>query len=96
MTMTNVEHAEASLRFVEEVNELVSRCISLRGHVGRLPLTEFTPEVWATAMILLSTMLSLTNGDYNAIRDDVWPQWASSHINTFTGAIRWAEEGEDL
>ena len=65
------EFCQESLDFVEDVNAMVTRILSLRGSTKPIPEEQTDPKVEAAAVMLAANLLAITNGDWDALVNDI-------------------------
>lgn len=78
------EFCQESLDFVEEVNAMVTRILSLRGSTKPIPEEQSDPKVEAAAVMLAANLLAITEGDWEALSGRVWPRAAAGNVRQFT------------
>ncbi len=89
-----VEFCEDSLTFVQEVNQMVTRLLAAAGSTKVIPQEESDPKVEAAAVMLAANLLALTQGDWPALRDNVWPRAAQGNLRQFEAHLAHARREE--
>ncbi len=89
-----VEFCEDSLTFVQEVNQMVTRLLAAAGSTKVIPQEESDPRVEAAAVMLAANLLALTQGDWPALRDNVWPRAAPGNLRQFEAHLAHARREE--
>lgn len=84
------EFCQESLDFVEEVNAMVTRILSVRGSTRPIPQGESDPKVEAAAVMLAANLLAVTHGDWGALVNDVWPRAAAGNVRQFAAHLEYA------
>lgn len=89
------EFCRESLDFVEDVNAMVTRILSLRGSTKPIPEERSDPKVEAAAVMLAANLLAITHGDWDALVNEVWPRAALGNTRQFENHLRLAEAEAD-